>query len=210
MYKRQFLEYLEREVREAGVEVRLSAEATAEDVLAISPDAVVVATGAMYRPPDLPGSERGVLAVDVLEGKVQVGGRVLVVGGEVTGLETADFLSEQGCRVTVVDRKEKLGEDLTGHCRYFLLKRLEEKDVELLPGTEVLAFLPGGALVRCDGRERRLSGYDSVVAAFGLKSEDGLARELQGKVPLWVVGDAKAPRSALEAVHEGYEVGLEV
>ncbi|HID11891.1 MAG TPA: FAD-dependent oxidoreductase [Candidatus Latescibacteria bacterium] len=207
-YMLKFLRYLEREVREAGVDVRLSTEATAEDVLALSPDAVVVATGAEYRPPDLPGAEYTVLAVDVLEGRVQVDGRVLIVGGEVTGLETADFLSERGCRVAVVDRKERLGEDLTGHCRHFLLKILEEKDVELTTETEVLAFLPDGALVRCDGRERRLSGYDAVVVAFGLRPEDGLARELQGKVPLWVVGDAKAPRSALEAVHEGYELGL--
>ncbi len=209
-YILKFLEYLEREVRESGVEVRLSTEATAEDVLAISPDAVVVATGARYRPPDLPGAEHAVLAVDVLGGKVQVDGRVLIVGGEVTGLETADFLSERGCRMAVVDRKGRLGEDLTGHCRHFLLRRLEEKDVELLLGTEVLAFLPDGAIVRADGRERRLSGYDAVVVAFGLRSEDRLARELEGKVPLWVVGDAKAPRSALEAIHEGYEVGLRI
>ncbi|HIE03468.1 MAG TPA: FAD-dependent oxidoreductase [Candidatus Latescibacteria bacterium] len=206
----KFLEYLEREVRDVGVDLRLGVEATSESVLELSPDAVVVATGAKYVLPDLPGVENTVMAVEILEGKVEPEGRLMVVGGEVTGLETADFLSEQGFEVTVVDRKGNLGEDLTGHCRYFLLRRLEEKGVELRPGTEVLGFIPGGVVVRSEGMELRLSGFGTVAVAFGLVPEDGLARELGGRVPLWVVGDAREPRSALEAIHEGYEVGMEV
>jgi len=206
----KFLEYLEREVRDAGVDLRLGVEATSEEVLELSPDAVVVATGARYVPPDLPGVENTVMAVEILEGKVEPEGRVMVVGGEVMGLETADFLSEQGFEVTVVEGKGNLGEDLTGHCRHFLLRRLEEKGVELRPGTEVLEFLPDGAVVRSEGTELRLSGFGTVAVAFGLVPEDGLARELEGKVPLWVVGDARKPRSALEAIHEGYEAGTRI
>jgi hypothetical protein len=61
------------------------------------------------------------------------------------------------------------------------------------------------------GEWERLDGIDSVVAAVGGVAEDGLARELRGRVPdLRLVGDCVAPRTALEAIFEGHAAGRAV
>jgi len=45
----------------------------------------------------------------------------------------------------------------------------------------------------------------------GSKSDDHIAKSLEGKVPeLHVIGDASEPREALEAVCEGQEVALKI
>ncbi|MBW2596878.1 MAG: hypothetical protein JRC93_13100, partial [Deltaproteobacteria bacterium] len=50
---------------------------------------------------------------------------------------------------------------------------------------------------------------DSIVIAAGSKPENALADKLKGlAVEILVIGDAKTPRNALEAIREGFEAGL--
>jgi hypothetical protein len=71
-----------------------------------SPDVVVLATGVVPFIPEIPGIDRDnvVLAEEVLAGKAQVGDRVVVVGGELVGCETAEFLADAGKKVTITRR----------------------------------------------------------------------------------------------------------
>ena len=97
--------WLEREVELAGVEVRLNTYAEAEDVLALAPDVVVVATGGM---PDTgffgPGEELVVSGWDVLSGQVGLSGEVLVYdeNGQHQGPSVAEHLAARGARVSFV------------------------------------------------------------------------------------------------------------
>ena len=57
------------------------------------------------------------------------------------------------------------------------------------------------------GKETFLSA-DTVVLATGAKSVNALYRKIKDRVPeVYLIGDAKSPRKALEAVAEGFEVG---
>jgi hypothetical protein len=50
-----------------------------------------------------------------------------------------------------------------------------------------------------------------VVIAAGSRSENRLADKLKDLVPeIHVVGDAKSPRNALEAIREGFLAGLRI
>jgi 2,4-dienoyl-CoA reductase (NADPH2) len=56
--------------------------------------------------------------------------------------------------------------------------------------------------------EKEIRGIDTIVVAMGTGSNDALAEELRGVCRmLLVVGDAKEPRRALEAIAEGTEIG---
>ena len=72
--------------------------ADAEFIGKLRPDAVVVATGAKPKRPDIPGAngENVVLANDVLSGRAETGERVVILGGGLIGMETAVFLAKQG------------------------------------------------------------------------------------------------------------------
>jgi hypothetical protein len=64
-----------------------------------------------------------------------------------------------------------------------------------------------GVVIDRGGREELIAG-DTVVLATGAKSVSSLADQIKDRVPeTYVIGDAKSPRKALEAVAEGLAVG---
>jgi len=63
--------------------------------------------------------------------------------------------------------------------------------------------------IQKDARENLLPA-DCVVIAAGSKSENELA-SIKDLIPeLYVIGDAKNPRNALEAISEGFLIGLRI
>ena len=209
-----FLDYLDRRVRSLGITLELGKEFTVDILDSEKPDAVIVATGGVPFFPHWKGvKDSGALSVDdaLLSGGENVGKRVLVVGGGGVGAETADFLSEMGKKVTLVEMLEGIASDLVTHLQHYLLKRLAEKGVTILTSTKVKELGKGYALVEDASGENRIDGFDSIVLALGSTPDDRIARSLEGKVPeLYVIGDASQPREALEAVYEGEEVALKI
>jgi len=208
-----FLDYLERRVSRLEVTLELGREFTVEMVRTGKPDAIIVASGARPLVPDWKGiKESGALSVDaVLTGEGNVGNRVLVVGGGGIGAETADYLSEMGKEVTLIEMLEEIASDLVTHLKHYLSKRLIEKRVTILTSTRVKELGKGYALVEDTSGTRKIEGFDTIVLAVGSKSDDSVAKNLEGKVPaLHVIGDASKPRETLEAVYEAEEVALKI
>ncbi len=208
-----FLDYLERRVRGLGVTLDLGKEFTVEMLGTGKPDAVIVASGALPLFPDWKGMEESsALSVDdILSGKGNVGKRVLVVGAGGIGAETADYLSEMGKEVTLVEMLEEIAADLVVHLQHYLSRRLAEKGVTILTSTKVKELGKGYALVEDASGTRKIGGFDTIVLAVGSKPDDRIAKSLEGKVSeLYVIGDASEPREALEAVYEGEEIAMKV
>ena len=208
-----FLDHLEGGVRGLGVTLELGKEFTADMLGAAKPDAVIVASGALPLFPDWKGvEESGALSVDdVLSGEADVGRRVLVVGAGGIGAETADYLSEMGKEVTLVEMLEEIASDLVAHLKHYLSKRLAEKGVTILTSTKVKELGKGYALVEDASGTGKIDGFDAIVLAVGSKANDRITKSLEGKVPeLYVIGDASEPREALEAVYEGEEIALKI
>jgi hypothetical protein len=60
-------------------------------------------------------------------------------------------------------------------------------------------------------RETVISGIDTLILAAGARSVDPLSEKLKGQVAeVYVIGDAKQARKALEAIAEGAEVGRKI
>jgi 2,4-dienoyl-CoA reductase-like NADH-dependent reductase (Old Yellow Enzyme family)/thioredoxin reductase len=191
-----------------NVEVRLGAEADAAAIAALSPDLVVLATGARpYAPtPDL-GDVPVFQAWAVLAG-ARPEGRVLVAdwGGEPTGLDTAELLAAVGNEVTLVTAAPTPGFSVHQYARHQYLARLERAGVEIASGLELDSA--GGREVRCRSifapeRETAFAA-DAVVLALGRVPEDGLAGALRAAgVPYESAGDCRSPRGLEEAILEG-------
>jgi 2,4-dienoyl-CoA reductase-like NADH-dependent reductase (Old Yellow Enzyme family)/thioredoxin reductase len=203
--------YLQAQIKKLPVRVKRGKAVTPEVVEALGPQAVVLAMGSAPFLPVIPGIDQGpvVLAEQVLRGKAVVGERVVVIGGETVGCETADFLAQKGKKVTVVRREEGFATRISPTNRQALLARLAQKEVELLAGASYQGITPEGLLIRDgEGRERLLEA-DTIVIAAGALPQDGLAQALEGKVPqLHRVGDCVEPRSIQEAMAEAYSVAL--
>ena len=84
-------------VAAAGIETRLGSAATVEDLRGF--DAVIVATGVTPRDPGIPGQERALSYLQVLQG-APVGPRVAVIGAGGIGFDVAEYLVAGGHSVT--------------------------------------------------------------------------------------------------------------
>ncbi len=177
------------------------------------PDVLIVATGATPFFPPIEGiQEAKVFSVtDALLGALPPGGKVLIIGGGGIGAEVADYLSETGKDVTLVEMKEGIALDLVGHLQHFLNARLKAKGVRILTSTEATRFDPEGVRVKDPQGTRRLDGFDSIVISLGTTPNDDLAESLKGKVPeIYVVGDASKAGEVMEALSAGEEVALKI
>ena len=213
--------YLSTQVKKAQVKVELNKEATPELIEKEKPDVVVVATGGKPLIPEIPGAEgtKVVTANDVLEGKLAISrGKVLIIGGGMVGCEIADMLADPGYNqttgsvpVTIVEMLADIGLDVIPQTRMLLLPRLREKGVEAITSATVKEILDDGVIIIKDGKEEIIRGIDFIILACGTESVDELSAKIEDKVPeVYVIGDAKAPRKALEAIAEAAEIAREI
>lgn len=204
------LRYLLGQLERLGVEVRCGEKVTADTVARARPDVVLVATGARPLAPPIPGADGPgvVTAWDVLGG-LEVGRRVLVVGGGLTGLETAELLAGAGREVVVVEMLGRAGADMGGTIRWHLMNRTKGLNIRTFVSTRIKEVRPGGVVeVSREGADEVWEAFDTIVLACGVRPEDVLSSQLAGKGPeVHVIGDAARPRRGLEAIRSGAEIG---
>jgi 2,4-dienoyl-CoA reductase-like NADH-dependent reductase (Old Yellow Enzyme family)/thioredoxin reductase len=210
----EFIDYLVKRVKTLGVTIEMGKAFTVDMLDPVKPDVVIVATGASPQPPDWQGiKESGALTVDdVLSDEANIGDKVLVVGGGGTGAEIADFLSEAGKKVTLVEMLEDIASDLINHLQHYLKHRLNEKSVTIHTSTQVKELGKGYAMVEDASGIRKLDDFDSIILALGSeKPNDDVYKSLEGKVSeLYVIGDAREPREIVDAVYEGEEIAIKL
>ena len=211
-HKEDFLDiihYLELMARQAGVEIRLNAKVTEEMVTALHPDIVILATGGIPLTVSFPGLDETdwLLSSDLFEGAAEVhSSSALVIGGGLVGLETADFLSAQGKKVTLVEMMPDVGADMDLLAKAMITKRLGKNQVKLHTSTKVVRLTKNTAIAQ-RGEEEILIPIETVVVAVGIRSNRELPDALANSdIEVHVIGDAVEPRKALDAVHEGFEL----
>ncbi|GGO41376.1 NADPH-dependent 2,4-dienoyl-CoA reductase [Streptomyces lasiicapitis] len=97
------LRYYRTQLELRGVDVRLGAWVTAEQLAAAGYDEVVVATGVTPRTPDIPGVDHPsvVSYLDVLRDGAPVGERVAIVGAGGIGFDVAEYLTDSGDKASL-------------------------------------------------------------------------------------------------------------
>ncbi|MFZ1427312.1 MAG: NADH:flavin oxidoreductase [Geminicoccaceae bacterium] len=146
--------WLAAELEILGVEVRFNAYAEADDVLALAPDVVIVATGGLPDTSFLEAGEDLVSSVwDVLGGYAELGGSVVLYDdhGWHQGPSTAVMLAKKGAAVEVVTPDRMIGFEVGATNFPNYLRELYRHEVKLTPDLELRS-------VRRDGNR--------LVAAF--------------------------------------------
>jgi len=208
----------ENEMARLGVDVRLETRAEIDAVKALSPDAVVVATGSIPRvPSEVPGIDlpRVVQGWDVMRGEAPTGKRVAVVSQE-DYYETpciAEFLAERGKQVEVFHKSVHLGTEIARYSIGMVLNRMELCGVAIHPNLILKEVQADGLelVSSFGGKTYREEGFDSVVLVYGSVPQHGLYDQLkaEGAVPqLYLAGSAWLPRFMAEATRHGASIGL--
>jgi 2,4-dienoyl-CoA reductase-like NADH-dependent reductase (Old Yellow Enzyme family)/thioredoxin reductase len=205
--------YMAGQLKKAGVQVLLRREVTAESVKAIRPEVVVLATGSTPFVPGIPSSRRDnvVLALDVLAGKEEVGNRVVVIGGELVGCETADYLAQKGKTVIIVRRGPSMAANLNPRARDNLLARLTRNGVTMLTGVRYEEITDKGLVITNKEGQRQNIEADTIVLATGAIQNTELAKQLEGQdIALHLIGDCVTPGKIADAIRDGARVGREI
>ena len=103
---RDLIAWYRREITKYPIEVKLNTEIT--DIKSLDADEIIVATGSNPNRIPVPGVGRSVQAIDFLLGKREVGQRVTIIGGGLTGCEIAYELYLQGKKPTIVEMMDDL------------------------------------------------------------------------------------------------------
>ena len=138
-----------------------------------------------------------------------------MAGGGLIGAETADFLAEQGRKVTVVEMKPEIAEDLDPYGKPMLIRELKNHDVTLLADAAIQEFRKDGIVYKDvnhpEAPEQILDGFDSIVLALGTRSYNPFGEEIKKMVPeVYVIGDAKKAGKVYAATHEAVDVAMGV
>ena len=211
----KLVRFLAAEVERLGVEVRLSTAASAESVLAMAPDAVVVATGAAQAPV----GESAVRALDAVSALKQLTNGTLapprhaVIVAEIGQYQAyglAEALAAAGSRVELVTAKPAIAWQIPQVSVIPLQKRLRKGRVQIHAASTVTVADGGTLRLKSSLRDAvlALDGVDLLVHARLPVPEDRVARELRARMKaVHVIGDCAAPRGAQEAMSEGHRVG---
>lgn len=212
---RDYTDWNIRTTMACGAEIQLNTEVTRELVEKEQPDAVVVATGAKYLCPDIPGiaSEHVKTLRDVEHRRVPVGKRVTICGGGLSGIECAVGLAREGKNVTVVDMipVEKFCDSMFAITRKALFDEVEAGGVKLIGDRKIISFGKEGVNVKGENGTEIIAA-DTVVLALGMESENALASEILSIMPLdtYVIGDADGVETVRKANKTGFDIAVEI
>jgi 2,4-dienoyl-CoA reductase-like NADH-dependent reductase (Old Yellow Enzyme family) len=216
------LAWYKTEMRRLGVECRLSAPMDADDIAALDPEVVIVATGAepttdgrLIAAPgqavdgiDAPSVRTSIQALT--QTPPTAGSQALVVDdmGQYEAVSVVEFLLQHGVHVTAATRLPMFGPLVDAAMRMTpALERLNAAPARFTTLTRVTlaSVRPGKATVRSlAGAADSTVPADLVVLVTYKTPRDTMAAELAGRVPdVRVVGDALAARDLQVAIREG-------
>lgn len=206
------LRFLAKELARLEVPVRFNTPLSGEILDAFRPDQVILATGSMPDMPVIKGLFKTKMdlltSVDVFREAGAAGENVIVLGGGMTGLVTADTLAEQGRNVVVLNRKKSFAGEMSSNDRYYLRERLKKGGVALYKNVSIKGFTGNGVSFTSNAGPMVLDGFDTVVISEKHQPVRD-ARKLERKmgIPFQIIGDAKSPRHLMYCMSEAEEAG---
>lgn len=203
--------YHRRMMEKLGVEARLGVEATAELIVAEAPDVVVIAAGARPVLPDVPGLEAArasglARTIDEAMSRTPdrpIGGSVVVVGAA-EGAELAIDLRLAGCEVRLLDPGPAYAPaNYVGSRVFAVMGLLAHTGLAVEGGRRLTRFAAGAAVFAGPDGAEEIVPADTFILCLGRTPNAELAEALKGAgFPVQVIGDARAPRSYGNAIHE--------
>ncbi len=212
---RRYIDWDIRETMRSGARIVLNTVVTPETIEAERPDAVVIAVGAGYIKPPIPGIDLNhvvdVGAADL--GTVEIGENVVVCGGGLSGSECAIELARSGKTVTIVDMKssDDLCMETNNLIRAAVFDLIEELGISTYYEAKVTRI--DGKTVEITDRHgvSETLDADTVVIALGLEPDSARIRGLFEVVPeTYVVGDSFRVGDIGSANMTAFNVAVEI
>ena len=222
------IRYMERQIRKAGVTVKLNTEVTPVLIVELKPDVVVIAAGGVDSAMDIPGvNGRNVVTSAKLHGQLKfysrffgpktmarltkvwmpIGKNVVVMGGTIHGCELAEFLIKRGRKVTIVHTGTEIGEGMTGDDKFQFMRWIAGKNIPVITGAVIEKITDTGLIIITGGKEQSIKA-DTIAFALPLQSNHALQQQLDEKLTeIYAIGDCNEPHLIADAIAGGSKIG---
>jgi 2,4-dienoyl-CoA reductase (NADPH2) len=206
----RMVDYLKAQCDKHGAKIVLKTTVTKELLEKEKADSVIIATGAT---PDqsIPGSDKPhvVSLFDVLEGKVKLGEKVVIVGGSGAAISTALYIMDKGKHtVSIVDKPKKFGTDVNPSYIWRYMKKMKEGGVAQVTQSLVKEIRDKEVVVEGPDKKETTIPADSVVLA-NLVSDKAVGYGKYAK-EVYMIGDCIQVRRGTAAIRDGYKMGMRV
>lgn len=203
----EFIDTLKLEAEDHGVEIRLNTPGTVEAAKEIGAVGVIVAAGGGKICPSVPGIEKAVSYEQVLTKEVEfTGKKIAVIGGGLTGLETAEYLAAKGNEVTVIEMAPAVGTAMYRSVTAAVVGNIEKDGGHIMTSHMFKGVKDGAVVVNS-----LASGYDldvpadACVIAMGVHPDEAIADAFEAAFDrVAVVGDTANPGNIADATSSGY------
>ncbi len=140
-----------------------------------------------------------------------LGQRIVIIGGELVGLELAEYLAERGRQITVIDAPSRAGKGLYLVRRLRLLDELAQLGVGLLTKARDISI--GDHTVSYTnyrGQQRTLAA-DHVIVAKGASANTTLREQFEAEgIPTHAIGDCTGVSYIEGAIEEAAELAVKL
>ena len=143
----------------------------------------------------------------MLEGTAQVYGRAAVIGGGMVGCETAEYLAERGCEVSIIEMLDKIANGESSTILPTLMENFEKNHVAQYVSHKVESIGEKSVVCKTGDDETKEIPYDFVVMAVGAKANTFETEKLEkAGIAVTKIGDCKDRASDIEnAIKSGYD-----
>ncbi len=159
---------------------------------------------------------------------------IVIIGGGAVGCDVALYLSQGGTmdektarflleydaedpllvqqllkqstrKVTILEMLDKTGKDIGKSTRWPIMLQLKRRGVKMYTNTKVTRIEEGVVYAENNGQEQRFDA-GMIVLAAGVASYNPFSKAKDRRIH--VIGDALAPAKALDAIRQGFELGI--
>ena len=202
---RALIAWYNREIRKyPSIEIHLNTEI--KDLSALKADEIIVATGAKARKLNFHGAQKCIEAIDYLLGNKEVGDRVVVIGGGLTGCEIAYDLYLKGKQPVIVEMMDDLIVT-KGIClanTSYLRDFFKTNEVPVHLETSVSQLSPKGVIVKHKDGTHETIPCDSVIMSVGY-----IPAPL-ADAGVHVIGDAKSVGNLRTVIWGAWDVAMKI
>jgi NADPH-dependent 2,4-dienoyl-CoA reductase/sulfur reductase-like enzyme len=213
-------QWYERQLKKSdNLTLALGTEVTPELVDAVKPDVIILSPGNNSVLPEIPGIDSSIV---VSTGQLQdtaksylkylnagmmsklskiympVGKRVVIVGGDLKGLEAAEFLAKRGKQVVIVENSEQLGRGMNLWIQFKFFPWMEANpNITAHVGATVHQITEKGMVIATAEGEKKTLEADTVMVMELDRKNHGLYETIKKKgIEVHLVGDAKEDENA--------------
>lgn len=202
--------YYETQINKLGIELLLNTTATTSLIQTYDPYAIFVATGANPIIPGIKGlKESSFLTIPqaLADNFTLNNKKIVVIGGGMTGCETAEHFALMGNEVTLVEMQNRLAGEVCSDNLVTVLANLAQANANILLSHKLIEIVDNGIrLENLTTGEPLLIESDHIVLSLGNKPNYSLFDELNENFnKVYLIGDALQTGRVANAVHTGYE-----